>query len=178
MANHPWGMPDIPPISTPGATRAIGEAYFPPLDTEISRSLSTPLSEPRYSPRISGSPIVERVPSPMNAVVARKSHSSPPTRIRRDSYSANSRVTYKDLVGSSKQTVEHKTYANITTRARRVLQPVTSQVIHHSATVTRTEPITSMVPQYRTPFDTSIVTTLDKQDSNQPRSHMQIHASI
>ncbi|XXG80298.1 hypothetical protein AAC387_Pa09g1206 [Persea americana] len=167
MANHPWGMPDIPTISAPGATRAIGEAYFPPLDTEISRSLSTPLSEPRYSPRISGSPIVERVPSPMNAVVARKSHSSPPTPIRRDSYSADSRVTYKDLVGSSKQTVEHKTYANITTRARRVLQPIASQVIHHSATVTRAEPITSMVPQYRAPFDTSIVTTT-RQARQQP----------
>ncbi|KAJ8639568.1 hypothetical protein MRB53_016262 [Persea americana] len=104
MANHPWGMPDILPISAPGATRAIGEAYFPPLDIQISRSLSTSLSEPRYSPCISGPPIVERVPSPMNAVVARKSHSSPPTPIRRDSYSTDSRVTYKDLVGSSRQT--------------------------------------------------------------------------
>ncbi|XXG47560.1 hypothetical protein AAC387_Pa02g2187 [Persea americana] len=103
----------------------------------------------------------------MNTIVVRKSHSSPPTPIRRDSYSADSRVTYKDLVGSSRQTVEHKTYANITIRARRVLQPVTSQVIYHSATVTRTDWITSMDPQYRTPFDTSIVTTT-KQARQQP----------
>ena len=160
MANHPWGMPDIPPISAQRATRAIDEAYLPQLDAKIPRALDTRLSGPRYLPCILGSSIVERAPSPMNLVIMRKSHSSPLTPLMRDSYSADSQVTYKGLVGSSRQTTGHRTYANITTGAHRVIQPAISNVIPRSTMVTRIEPITSTVPQYRMPVVASFMTTI------------------